>query len=124
MKYIANYLFNATHISPTCPYIIRQIKRLNLITSSSFALNFKIDYFLVRLKEHPSSHQPCSCLETINEIPFSHSILNSFWTARSQMIDNAVLHHIMKRNVGFFYGNREILSKKEFMSRNLLKTPD
>ena len=79
----------------------------------------------MQLIEHTNSQQPsASFLETINENPFPHSNLNIFQTARSQMIDNAVLHHIMKRNVGFFYGNREILSKKEFMSRNLLKTPD
>ena len=30
------------------------------------------------------------------------AILDSFWSTRSQMIDNAVLHHIMKKNLCFF----------------------
>ena len=47
--------------------------------------------FLLRLREHPNSNRPCSFHETINEIPFSHSILNRFWSTRFQMIDNAVL---------------------------------
>ena len=51
---------------------------------------------LVRLKDHQSSHQPFSFLEIIKEILFTHSIPNKFWSTRSQMIDNAILHHIMK----------------------------
>ena len=30
------------------------------------------------------------------------------------MIDNAVLHHIMKKNLCFFHENAEIMSKNEF----------
>ena len=42
-------------------------------------------------------------LETFNEIPFSHSILNKFWSTRSQMIDDAVSLQIMKKKYAFVW---------------------
>ena len=52
-----------------------------------------------------------SFLDTINEIPFSHSILNRFWSTRSQMIDIASYY---EEKFMIFYENSEISSKKEF----------
>ena len=78
--------------------------------------------FLCYLLLLPSSHFPCSFLETVNVIPFSRSILDRFWPTWSQMTDNAVLHHIMKKSWWFFYENSEMSSKKEFQVLDSLET--
>ena len=38
-------------------------------------------------------------LVIINEIPFSRSIINRFWSTLFQVMDNAVLHYITKKNL-------------------------
>ena len=58
-------------------------------------------------------------LRQINEIPFSHSILNRFWSTRSQMIGNSILHHIMK----IIFLIHKFWVKKIFTSWILEKTP-
>ena len=78
--------------------------------------------FLVRLKEHPGSWQPCSFLETSNEIPFYCSIISRFWSTMSQIIDDAVLNHI-KKKLWFYYENSEINKKRSFRSRMHGKAP-
>ena len=79
---------------------------------------------------YEASHQPCSFVETINEILCSHSILNRSWVNNevsppSQIIDNhnAVLHHILKKNLWFFMKIQKCWAKKCFRSQILRKTP-
>ena len=57
----------------------------------------------------------------INEITFSHSIINRFWSTTSQMVDNAELHHIMKKNSWFFMKILKFWAKKSFRSLILIK---
>ena len=74
-----------------------------------------------------SSHQPCSYLFFFFswdnlQIPFSHSFHNRFWSTRYRMIDNPVLHHIMKNTLCFLYENSWILSKKTRGNTSLKRT--
>ena len=48
-----------------------------------------------------SVHQPCSFRATFKETPFPHSILSRFWSTRTQMIENVLLHHIVKKSLCF-----------------------
>ena len=65
---------------------------------------------------YPSSHWPCSFPETINGIPFSRFIINRFWWTRFQMMDNAVLHHIMEKNLWLFMKIQKFWAKRRFRS--------
>ena len=62
-----------------------------------------------------------SFLETINEIQFSRSILNRFWSTKSQILDNAVLHHIIMRTLWFFMKIQKIWANRSLGLRFLGK---
>ena len=55
------------------------------------------------------------------QIPFCHSILNRFWLTRFKMIYNAILHHIVKKNLWYFMKNQKFFVKRSFSSRILGK---
>ena len=81
----------------TRPTSILTQNLIEILFKQFFTLNYDfsrqdlglLEYYVIfgATEEHRSSHLSCYFLETTNKIPFSLSIINIFWSSRSQMID-------------------------------------